>query len=425
MIKKRIYPGLNISDINLIEHMNEAVWVGDKHLKTVYANPKYCEMTGFALHELIGKSPYDLLDNESAKRVRHENLTKRSKGISSSYETNHFTKRGKKVPILVSGSPLPGGGTIAVLTDLTKLKQKEENERILNSAIQYATDAIIIFDKSGNITSWNKGAKIIFGYKKEELMGKNIDLLFSKKDCEALLKKSKVLYNFELKGKHKNRRKVVISVTFNPILNEEKKCHAYLLIARDVTNKNKFEEELALKYKKIQEAYNKFGILKRQMDYIFEILDLFQKSGTPKNLADFIVSSMMMLTHVDASVLRLYNPKKKTLELVSCFGVFSDWKGKAGLKLKNSLAEKAFLQKSTLKILDIASELRYQSPHLARKNNLCSLLLIPLQFQGKLIGSMSLYVGPDKRLEIFENDFIEKYAKLIEILLGILGNVKE
>lgn len=156
------------------------------------------------------------------------------------------------------------------------------------------------------------------------------------------------------------------------------------------------------------------------MDYVFEALDLFSGNYDKRNVADFIVSSIIMLTHVDACVLRTYDDKKDILNLISCFGVADDWKGKAVIKYKNSLVERAFTQKIPLKIIDVVKESRYQSKHLAKKNNLCSLLLIPLQFKGKLVGSLSLYANPDKKLEIFENEFIEKYAKLLEIVVGTI-----
>lgn len=405
----------------LVEHMNEAVWMGDKNEKTVYANPKFCSIMGYTLEEMLGKESYEFWDEESAARVKSVNTTHRKKGVSSSYEGNLLTKDGKKIPVLVSGTPLPDGGTVGIITDLSELKKKETSERVLGSAVQYATDAIIIFDNKGQISTWNKGAKIMFGYKKEEMVHSKLGRIFTKDDTKNLLKHTPHVYNVELNGIHKNKMPIKISATLTPILSEDKTYMSFcLFIGRDITNQTKFEEELALKYQKMKEAYNKFGILRRQMDYLVDILDLFSGSHDEKNIADFIVSSLIMLTRVDACVLRDYDSVKGTLKLISCFGVEEDWRGKANIKYKNSLAEKAFEQKAPLKIIDVTKEPRYYSAYLAKKNNLCSLLLIPLQFKGKLVGSLSLYASPQKKLEIFENEFIEKYAKLIEVVVGTL-----
>lgn len=405
----------------LVEHMNEAVWMGDSNERTVYVNPKFCDITGYTLPEMLGKESYEFWDAESVAHIKHVNLTHRKKGVSSSYEGNLLTKNGNKIPVLVSGTPLPDGGTVGIITDLTELKKKEASERVLGSAVQYATDAIIIFDTQGRITTWNKGAKIMFGYKKEEIVHAPLDTIFSKDDAQNLLKYSPTVYNLELIGIHKNKMPIQISATLTPILSDDKTRTLFcLFIGRDITNQTKFEEELALKYQKLEEAYNKFGVLRRQMDYLVEILDLFNGSHDKKSIADFIVSSLIMLTRVDACVLRSYNGAKDTLELISCFGVGRDWQGKANIKYKRSLLEKTFDKKMSMKIIDVTKEPRYHSAYLAKKNNLCSLLLIPLQFKGKLVGSLSLYASPQKKLEIFENEFIEKYAKVIEVAVGTL-----
>jgi PAS domain S-box-containing protein len=82
----------------MVENMNEAVWMGDKNERTIYANPKFCKIMEYSLEEMLGKESYEFWDSESAKTVREVNLSKRKKGISSSYEGNLLTKSGKKIP---------------------------------------------------------------------------------------------------------------------------------------------------------------------------------------------------------------------------------------------------------------------------------------------------------------------------------------
>ncbi|MBT3864647.1 PAS domain S-box protein [Candidatus Peregrinibacteria bacterium] len=405
----------------LIDTMNEGVWVGDKNERTVYANPKFCKMVGYKLPDMIGRESYDFWTEESVKRVRNVNTSERKKGVSSSYEGDLLTKNGKIVPVLLSGAPLPDGGTIGIMTDLTDLKKKEEEEKVLSQAIQYSTNAVITFDPDGKVKSWNKGAKIIFGYKGVEMVGAKISRIFSRGDVGEIISSSKVIYNIELEGKHKNKKKILVAATLTPIFIEgKKKVSFYLIIARDITNQVKFEEDVELKYRKMKEAYNKFGVIRRQMDYVFELLDVCRSSGDLKSMADFVVSSIIMLTRVDACVLRLYNQKRDSLDLLSSFGLANDWEGKASIKYKGGLAEKAFVQKGSVKIIDVMKDPKYQSKFLANKNNLCSLLLIPLVFKSKLVGTLSLYTSPEKKLEIFENEFIEKYAKLIELSLAAM-----
>jgi PAS domain S-box-containing protein len=407
----------------LVENMNEAVWMGNKQEVTIFVNPKFSALTGYTLDEVKGKPSYFFWDKESGKKIRQENKEKRTKGLRSTYEGNIVTKNKEIVPVLVSGTPLPDGGTIGIITDLSELKKITRQEKILNTAIKYASNAIIIFNKNQEILSWNNGAEIIFGHKEEQIIGKKIDTLFSMKDINQIIGTPRILYNIQLKGNHKNKRQLDISATLTPI-NTEKNTEAdyFLLIARDITNQIKFEKELAIKYDKMKEAYNKFGLLRREMDYIFELLEIANTETNQKNIADFIVSSIIMLTKVDACILRTYNEEYDSLDILSAFGLNEEWIGQGSIKYTGSLAEKANTQGKPLTIIDLISEPSYQSKALAAKSNFCSLLLIPLKFKGKLIGTLGLYTSPDKKLEIFENSFIEKYTKIIEIVVGAMFN---
>jgi len=42
----------------LIDHMNEAVWIGDKDERTVFANKKFCQFNGKSLKEIIEQQQY-------------------------------------------------------------------------------------------------------------------------------------------------------------------------------------------------------------------------------------------------------------------------------------------------------------------------------------------------------------------------------
>jgi PAS domain S-box-containing protein len=289
------------------------------------------------------------------------------------------------------------------------------SSQLLNLAIEYANDAIMVFSDEGEIRFWNKGAKIIFGYKPEEIIGQNLEKLFKSDDAVSMLEHSEVLYNSVLHAKHQANHQIIVSATLTPV-NTDKTF--FLLICRDITNQHRFEEELTLKYQKLKEAYNEFGILRRQTDYIFDLLTLCEDEKDEQTIGDYIVTSVIMLTQADACNLRKYNKRKNSMDLVSSFGVTNDWQGNASIKFPGSLAEKAFKQNTPLRILDVLSEPLYQSKSLAQKHNLSSLLEIPLVFRNQPVGTLALYLRANKKLEIFENDFIEKYAKLISLIMA-------
>jgi len=234
------------------------------------------------------------------------------------------------------------------MTDLRKLREKEEAEKTLGRAVEYASSAIVIIDTEGKVISWNNGAKVIFGYKKQEILGHSLKELIPNENIENILRNAAdILYNFEFEGKHKNGTQVPISATITPVLGEKKRISTCLLIGNDITYKVKAEEVLAERYERVQEVYTHMGVLSRQMDCFSELLKFSSSGADRREAANFIVSSLVMLTGINACALRLYNPKKDSLDLVSSFGFAEDWRGKGNLKYKGSLGQKAF-EKNTL-----------------------------------------------------------------------------
>lgn len=402
----------------LIEHMEEAVWIWDRDERSLFANEKFCKLVWYSMEEVLWKKSYDFWDEDSVKKVKKINNKDRKKWISSSYSWNLLTKKWKKIPVILNGTPLPDGWSIGIMTDLTKVKEKEHQEKILYQAIEHATDAIIMCNDKWDILSWNSWAKIIFGYNKK-IIWKNIDIIFKDEDLENIIQKKETVTKYQLLAKHSNKEIIYISMTQTHVYDKEARKTVYLLSCRDISNYKKIEEDNISKHKKLQEVYLYLGRTKRENDYIFDLLRFYQENFDDKKaLCNFVVNSIMVISHVNGCELRLYDEKDDSFEMISHFGFSQDGPGKKKIPFKWSLAGEAFKLGETLKVLDIFKETKYQTPALARKHGMTSLLLIPLISKWTKIGILVLYTKDDKKLEIFENEFIEKYAKVVSLVLS-------
>ncbi|MDR5856579.1 CheR family methyltransferase [Caballeronia sp. LZ062] len=83
-------------------------------------------------------------------------------------------------------------GAVITLIDITDRHQAEEvahaNEQRLRLVAQSTKDyAIIIQDRAGLIVSWNAGAERIFGYTEDEVLGRDIEMLYEPNDRHALV----------------------------------------------------------------------------------------------------------------------------------------------------------------------------------------------------------------------------------------------
>lgn len=414
-----------VQSTNLANTMNECLWVGDKHHKTLYVNPVFEKLSGYSLKECLGQDCTFWFDKEGKKTInKHHKL--RKLGKSSQYEANMISKSGKIMPLLISGGPAKSGGTIGIFTNLTKLKKLHEQENILDQIIRSTTEAIVILGKNHRIRLWNAGAEKAFGYKEQEVFGKKLskyivpkELNEENKKITAEVEKSKFLRNFETKRLHKNGEKIDVSLSITKVTGSRGSAKGYLVIYQDITQRKRVNTELQKRFEAIQDAYKELGIQKRQADYMNEIIEIATSKEGIEKVGKLIVSAACMLTKCDGVILRLLSSNNKTLRLLSCLGVNHKWLDKSKIGIENSLAEDAFKTQRPIIIQDIDSSAKHKGIKLVKAHNFKALILIPLMINEKPIGTLSMYATDPGKFRLIETEFLENFGKQCSLALYI------
>ena len=146
-----------------------------------------------------------------------------------------------------SGKPLRITG---VNIDITEKKKAEEASLQLAAIVQSADDAIVSKDLNGVVTSWNRAAERIFGYRAEEIVGRSILLLIPPElhDQEpmilATIRAGERIEHFETVRLRKNGERLNVSLTISPVKDQNGKIIGVAKIARNITEQRKLEEAL-------------------------------------------------------------------------------------------------------------------------------------------------------------------------------------
>ncbi|MDE3143518.1 MAG: PAS domain-containing protein, partial [Bacteroidota bacterium] len=150
-------------------------------------------------------------------------------------------------------------GAIAILAIIVfrKLKMDLSNQQELNQQLKYMsglinqTEDAIVSSRNDIIETWNKGAEKIYGYTKEEAVGKNVyDIVRSSLNesgravfLDFLKKEGK--WHGEAVHTNKSGEKIHLLISITKI--EDKNSSNFLVsIAKDITQKKKDEEKIVL-----------------------------------------------------------------------------------------------------------------------------------------------------------------------------------
>ena len=231
--KKSIFKGAGKWYQAMIEHMNNAVWIADRDVRITYINPKTAELLGRPPEEIIGRREFEFWDQETSKRVQEIIDYHRDEGVSSTYEGYVVHKTGKKIPVLVLGTPLPQGGTVVIVTDMTEIKIKEKALRDSQKRYKDLSDSLpqVVFemDINGHLLFVNKNGFETFGYSFEDFSGGlnafNMiapeDRDRAKQNIESVLQEGGA-QSHEYKAVKKNGEKFPIAIHSTPVIKDKK-----------------------------------------------------------------------------------------------------------------------------------------------------------------------------------------------------------
>ena len=142
----------------------------------------------------------------------------------------------------------PESRNVAVLfSNITERKRAEEVNGHLVAIVQSSSDAIIGKTLAGVVTSWNTGAKRLFGYRAREIIGQPVTILIppdlwpEESKMMARLRRGDSITNLETVRLAKSGRRCEVSISFSPIRDAAGAIIGASTIARDITERKRAE----------------------------------------------------------------------------------------------------------------------------------------------------------------------------------------
>ncbi|MEM3823645.1 MAG: PAS domain S-box protein [Candidatus Bathyarchaeia archaeon] len=237
----------------LFDGLEDLVYVADPETyEILFANDKFRELFG---EEVVGKKCYDVINNRKSpcsfctnQYIFGENL-----GKIHVWEY-HCKKMGKWYKCIDRAISWPGNKHVRfeMAVDVTELKKMEkaltESEKRYRTLVEAAPDVIYTISFYGKLISLNPAFEKLTGWKCEEWLGKPFAEIIHPEDVvKAVESFQKTLAGtpepVELRVRAKSGEYLVGEFISVPLI-ENGQIVGELGIARDVTNRKKYEEDL-------------------------------------------------------------------------------------------------------------------------------------------------------------------------------------
>ena len=138
----------------------------------------------------------------------------------------------------------------AALDNLNLYEEVKGGKAYIENLVESAGDAIVSTDLAHRILSWNSGAAAVFGYGKEEAIGRSLAFLLPPGRAAELdairdqVLQSGVIRNLEAPRKKKDGELIEVSLSVSPIHDTAGAVSGFLHLAKDITEKKRYEERL-------------------------------------------------------------------------------------------------------------------------------------------------------------------------------------
>lgn len=239
----------------LFEHAADSVVLIEAETQLlVDCNDHACQNLGYTREEFLRLRVQDLEVAESPEEVeRHARTLKQ--GGEDTFETQHRAKNGDIHDILVKVSFVSLGGKdhlFGIWHDITKRKRMEdelrESEEKYRLITETSVDTIYQFDTEGNVVFMNRAGVRMYGYEREEIIGRNFSVLVSEEWLPTAQKwVGKVLsgqnVHGELDVKHREGYEFPIYFSMVPV-RRKGEIVGLAGISRDISEQKQAEEAL-------------------------------------------------------------------------------------------------------------------------------------------------------------------------------------
>jgi diguanylate cyclase (GGDEF)-like protein/PAS domain S-box-containing protein len=216
-------------------------------LQRLFGTPADLDLTPELLRERVHPDDLDVVERAMSRA--------RSDREPLNFEARVTRFDGSQRTLRIRGEVVSEGRdgptkVIGTVQDVTDEAAERSARDLLGHVVQSTSDAIITKSSDGTITSWNRGAEELYGYSANEAVGHTLKLIEPEDrvgEQERMLETvfgGTSIMNFETERVRKDGTLINVSLTASPIRDASGRIGSVAIIARDTTERARYEERL-------------------------------------------------------------------------------------------------------------------------------------------------------------------------------------
>ena len=243
----------------LVQNANSIILRRDVAGNITFFNEFAQKFFGFTEDEMLGKNVIgtivpekDSLGKSLAAMIKDVGLRPEK---YSTNENENMLRSGERVWISWTNRPiLDAEGNVreilCVGNDVTERRRAEEALRLQAQIIEQIHDSVISTDLDGHITIWNKGAERLYGYTREEAIGKHGSLIYPEDQWQFLQEtvigplRAAGSYEVEVRNKRRSGEEFRVHLSLSVLRDASGAITGIIGYHMDVTEHRKLEEQL-------------------------------------------------------------------------------------------------------------------------------------------------------------------------------------
>jgi PAS domain S-box-containing protein len=229
-----------------VELLADAVIETDADLALVFLNPAWESLTGLASNECLGRPAIDFFLEECRADVARV-LDDRS-GEHRELATRVMHADGRAVRVVLTTSPIAAGGLVAVLRDVTREHEYQEELRKLSVVASSTSNLVVITDELGLIDWVNPAFERRTGYALDEVRGRKPGTVLQGAETDPLAVdrlrsaiREQRATSEELLNYTKTGEPYWVMVNLTPVVDAAGRLERFIAVQADTTERKRIE----------------------------------------------------------------------------------------------------------------------------------------------------------------------------------------